>query len=165
MAKFKFAAALSAVALMLAGQAHAASFDPRRPADFGQILKGVGVTGEVKTDETGQLYFDAKRDDFIYSVEFRDCIAASGLCQSAYYMAFWNVDAPTPTVMNLWNDVTYFCTVFEGEDGHAYLKMGFLPKASNTREDVVFDHGRWLQCVDAFKGMMADPEAFVNSID
>ena len=165
MAKFKLAAALSAVALMMAGQAHAASFDPRRPADFGAILKGAGVTGEVKTDDTGKLYFDAKYEDFAYSVEFRECTEATGLCQSAYYMASWDVDAPTPKLMNLWNDITYFCTVFEGEDGKAYLKMGFLPKASNTRDDVVFDHGRWLQCVEVYKSMLTDPDAFEKSID
>ncbi|HYE44741.1 MAG TPA: YbjN domain-containing protein [Caulobacter sp.] len=161
MAKWMAGVAGAAI-LMMAGAASAAPFDARKPADLAAAIKGAGATGEVKTDSDGKLFFEGKQDDFSFSVEFRDC--KDGACEAAYYMASWDMDAPPMKIINLWNDVTYFCPAFVGADGDPFLKMGFRPKATDTRAGVLADYEKWMMCVDEFKGLLSDPDGFESSI-
>jgi hypothetical protein len=161
----KWMAGLAGAALLMtAGMAQAQAFSGLKPADVVTALKAAGATGDLDTDTQGNLFFKGVQDDLNFSVEFRDCAAGNATCASAYYLASWEMEAPALSTLNLWNDVTYVCAAFEGADGSPYLKMGFLPKATDTRAGLVEDHDMWMQCVGEFKNLLADPAAFEASI-
>lgn len=161
----KWMAGLAGAALLvMAGAAQAQPFDARKPADLAAALTAAGASGKLETDNKGNHFLKATQDDFNFSVEFRDCSADKSSCQAAYYLASWEMDSPPPKTLNLWNDVTYVCVAFQGADGTPYLKMGFLPKATDTRAGLIADHDMWLQCVGEFRNLLADPAAFEASI-
>lgn len=163
MAKWMGLVAVAAI-LVSAGQAGAATFDARKPADIAAALKAEGVTGEMKVDEQGRAYFDGHREGLNFSVEFRDCDSDTGLCGATYFMASWTMEAPPASTLNLWNDVTWFCVAFKSTGGEPFLKMPFAPKATDTRAGLIEDYGHWLTCTGAFVDLLENPAAFEASI-
>jgi hypothetical protein len=155
---------LIAIAASLAANATAAAaFDSRNPADVLSVLTSNGASGEIKKDDKGKPYIDAKAGALGFEVDFFDCNEAGAVCGTTMYATGWNLTSVSVEQMNRWNRWTLLCPGYLTKENHPHAWFGVKPSVNDARSDVVNQMNTWLDCLSDFDKFTDAPEDFLKA--
>lgn len=154
---------LSAAGAFAAGQTDAAAFDSRDPADVLAVLSTNGATGELKKDDQGKPYIDAKAGALGFEVDFFGCNDKGGACDATLYATGWNMTTITVEQINRWNRWTLLCPAYLNASGHPHAWFGVRPSPNDARSDVINQMNTWLDCLSDFDKFTDAPDAFLKA--
>jgi hypothetical protein len=156
-------AALAAAAALVLTASDAAAFDSRDPADVLAVLSANGASGDIKKDEKGKPYIDAKAGNLSFEVDFYDCNDQGAACGSTLYTTGWNMTSVSVDQINRWNRWTMLCPAYLTKENHPHAWYGLKPSANEARSDVAAQLGAWLDCLSDFDKFTDAPEAFLQT--
>jgi hypothetical protein len=157
-----FAGVLSA-ALAVAGGGSAWAFDARTPADVLVLLSGNGATGELKKDDKGRPYIDAKAGTLTFEIDFYGCNANDTGCSSTLYSTGWNMTSVSVDQINRWNRWTLMCPAYLTAENHPHAWYALRPSANEASADVVAELNVWLDCLSDFDKFTDAPDEFLKA--
>jgi hypothetical protein len=158
-----FAAAITASLLLGATTADAAAFDARDPAEVLTVIAANGASGDLKKDDKGMPYIDAKAGTLSFEVDFFDCDQAGGACATAIYATGWDLTSVSLDQINRWNRWTLMCPAYLTTDNHPHAWFAVKPSANDTRADVANQLNTWLDCLSDFDKFTDAPDAFLKA--
>ena len=141
----------------------AAAFDARNPADVLAVLSTNGATGELKKDDKGKPFIDAKAGSLGFEVDFFDCDKGSGACGATLYATGWNMTSISVDQINRWNRWTLMCPAYLNASGHPHAWFAVKPSANDARSDVINQMNTWLDCLSDFDKFTDAPDAFLTA--
>lgn len=165
MTTFRLIAALAATAVVAGAAGSAAAFDARDPASVLAVITANGASGELKSDEKGAPYIEAKAGPLTFSVNFFDCNSAKSGCGSLIYTTGWNMTSVSLDQINRWNRWTILCPAYLSSVNHPRAWFGVKPSVNDERSDVKAQADAWLSCLSDFDKFTDNPEAFLKSKD
>ena len=162
--KHLLVAGLAVCLATLAGASDAAAtFDARNPADVLAVISSNGATGELKKDENGRPYIEAKTGALPFELDFYGCDANGATCSKVLYTIAWQTNAVSLDQVNRWNRLTLMCPAYLNTGNHPRAWYGVRPSASETSDDVVAELNIWLDCLSEFDKFTDAPEAYLKA--
>jgi hypothetical protein len=161
--KTKTILALAGGLAVLATASEAAAFDARNPADVLATLSGNGATGELKKDDKGRPYIDAKAGSLTFEIDFYGCGSNDAGCSTTLYATGWNLTSVSIDQINRWNRWTFLCPAYLTTENHPHAWYGLRPSASETSADVAAELNIWLDCLSDFDKFTDAPEDFLKA--
>jgi hypothetical protein len=153
-----------AVGVLIAAVAtSAAAFDARNPTDVLAVLSANGASGDLKKDEKGKPYIDAKAGTLGFEVDFYDCDDKGAVCATTLYTTGWNMSSVTIEQINRWNRWTVLCPAYLNSENHPHAWYALKPSVNEARSDVAVELGGWLDCLSDFDKFTDDPEVFLKA--
>ena len=155
--------AIAAAGVLPATASGAEPFDARNPADVLGVLTGNGATGELKKDDQGKPYIDAKADTLGFEVDFFGCNDKGVDCGATLYATGWDMTTITVDQINRWNRWTLLCPAYLNATGHPHAWFAVRPSPNDARSDVVNQLNTWLDCLSDFDKFTDAPDAFLKA--
>lgn len=162
---FRLIAALAATAVVTGAAGAAAAFDAHDPGSVLSVINNNGATGDLKTDDKGAPYIDAKAGNLTFSVDFFGCNKAKTACDTLIYTTGWNMTSVTLDQINRWNRWAILCPAYLTDVNHPRAWFGVKPSSNDERSDVKAQDDAWMSCLSDFDKFTDDPEAFLKSKD
>jgi hypothetical protein len=138
--------------------------DSRSPQVVLSVLSGNGASGELKRDDQGTPWIDAKAGSLKFTVEFFGCNAPKTLCDSIVYQVGWSDVKVTIDQLNGWNRWVLFCPAYKVKDGDWprawYPVKGF---SEDTEDHIKSEQDEWLSCLSNFDRFTDDPDGFLRT--
>jgi hypothetical protein len=156
-------ALISVLALAASWAAPAAAFDSRDPTAILSVLTANGASGEIKKDDGGAPYIDAKAGQLKFTVDFYSCNTPKTLCDSVVYQVGWSDVKANTDQINRWNRWVLFCPAYLAKEDHPHAWFPVKGFADDTREHVKVQQDEWLSCLSDFDRFTDDPEAFLKA--
>jgi hypothetical protein len=152
-----------AAALLTASAALAAPrpFDARNPGDVLSELTANGASGELKHNEKGEPYIEAKSGRLPFNVRFENCDEDFAACKTVLYTVGWSMTTVSVTQINSWNRWVYLCPAYLSAENHPHAWYGLRPSVHDTREDVTGQQKTWLACLKQFDAFTDSPGDFL----
>jgi hypothetical protein len=141
----------------------AAAFDSRNPSDVLSVLSTNGATGELKKDDKGKPYIDAKAGNLGFEVDFYGCNDAGDVCGATLYATGWSLTTVSVDQINRWNRWTMMCPAYLTSAGHPHAWFGVKPSTNDARSDVVVQMNTWLDCLSDFDKFTDAPDDFLKA--
>jgi hypothetical protein len=154
---------LAAGMALAAAATSAAAFDARDPTDVLSVLSSNGASGDLKKDEKGKPYIDAKAGNLSFEVDFYDCNDHGVACATTIYTTGWNMTSVTVDQVNRWNRWTALCPAYLTSENHPHAWYGLKPSSNEARTDVVTELNAWLDCLSDFDKFTDAPEDFLKA--
>jgi hypothetical protein len=154
---------LSTFAAVSATGSGASAFDSRNPSDVMAVVSTNGATGELKRDDRGKPYIDAKAGSLGFEVDFFGCNDKGADCAATLYATGWNMTTITVDQINRWNRWTLLCPAYLNAAGHPHAWFGVRPSANDARSDVIVQMNTWLDCLSDFDKFTDAPDAFLKA--
>ena len=149
---------------LLAGAAHAADFDARRPTDIATLLTQHGASGSMKSGDSGKAYFDGQAGQLFFSIHFQDCDVARTNCSTLLFSSWWKTKEISPELLNRWNRWTVYCPAFIDTDGTPEVWYSFPVSSRTAADDLVRVENTWMNCLTDFDSFVADPPGFLKRV-
>lgn len=150
----------------LAGAAtSAAAFDSRDPTEVMSVIATNGASGQLKKDDKGRPFIDAKAGTLSFEVDFYGCNDQGVACGTTLYTTGWNMTSVSVDQINRWNRWTALCPAYLTAENHPHAWYGIKPSINETRDDVVNQMNAWLDCLSDFDKFTDAPEDFLKQHD
>jgi hypothetical protein len=154
---------LSVWAMGFAAAGEALAFDARDPADVLAVLTTNGASGDLKKDDKGAPYIEAKAGPLAFEVDFLDCNSQGTNCGSVLYATGWNMTNLSLEQINRWNRLTLMCPAYLTSEDHPHAWYGLRPSKNETRADVVAELNTWLDCLSDFDKFTDAPDEYLKA--
>jgi hypothetical protein len=150
-------------ALVAFHAAPAAAFSTENPSDILSVLSGNGASGQLKKDDKGKPYIDAKAGNLSFEIDFSNCNAQNIGCTTTMYSTGWNMTSVSVDQINRWNRWTMFCPAYLSTQNHPRAWYPVKNSPAGSREDAAREVGVWLDCLSDFDKFTDSPESFLKA--
>jgi hypothetical protein len=143
--------------------APAAAFSTQDPGDILSVLSSNGASGDLKKDDKGKPYIDAKAGNLSFEIDFSNCNDRNTNCTTTMYSTGWNMTSVNVDQINRWNRWAMFCPAYLSTQNHPRAWYPVKNSPNGSREDAAREVGVWLDCLSDFDKFTDNPETFLKA--